>query len=771
MMRCLAILLTFFPLFVMSQNYTITGSVADPKDKPISEVHITLTPGFFTFYTDDEGTFNFENLSPGSYTLLFQHIGFFHSVVQITLSDKDISLPSVTLQYDVLDLEDVVVTASRAERDLLDLPESVSLVSSREIRERNSKTSAEALHEETGVFVQKTNHGGGSAIIRGLSSNQILLLVDGIRLNNSVYRLGNHQYLTTVDNQMLERIEVVRGPTSVLYGSDALGGTINLITQKPRRIDQDKTFDLQSFLRYATADQEKTVRGEATTGSNRLVINTAFSLKQFGDLRRGNNGGDPKISGHDLVQSPTGFEAVDVNFKLIADLSKGQNVTVAHQSSNQTNVPRYDKYHYNGYHRWVYHPQKRALSYAIFEKTTGLNLFDVLRANISLHSQREGRITQKEEASSIQQELDNVYTQGVGVSGVKELGRHRLATGGEMYRDRVSSKRHFVDYQSGEEDHDPRGRYPDGALYQSIGFYLQDEIRINNQLLTKIGFRYSNYSTEFNLTNIEGSVSPFSQTFTNWSGAIGTVLKLSRFLSLNLNVAQAFRAPNLSDMARLGESKGDVYEVPNTGLKPEQLLNTDLGLKVSSPTLRFSTTIYRSDITNIITSDNATYSGSDTVMINSEIFKVKMKRNLGEAFIHGAEFAFDYSLSKTLTLRSNLTSTTGKNTTLHEPIGGIPPLFGLAGIRWSRARLFLDGFVRFASRQERLSSDDIDDPRIPEGGTPGWFTVNFRWGVTVGQSFILQISLQNVLDQNYREHGSGMNGPGRNLVLSLKAIK
>ncbi len=230
----LIILCTFLPIMAAAQRHAISGLVTDPQGEAISDL-----------YTDNNGAFRFEDLSPGSYTLTLQHIGFLQSVHEVTLLEEDVALPPVILEYDVLDLEDVVVTASRAERDVVDVPESVSLVSSREIRERNSKTSAEALREEPGVFVQKTNHGGGSAIIRGLSSNQILLLVDGIRLNNSIYRLGNHQYLTTVDNQMIERMEVVRGPTSVLYGSDALGGTINLITRKPRRNDAEKSVDLK----------------------------------------------------------------------------------------------------------------------------------------------------------------------------------------------------------------------------------------------------------------------------------------------------------------------------------------------------------------------------------------------------------------------------------------------------------------------------------------------------------------------------------------------
>ena len=224
-------------------------------------------------------------------------------------------------------------------------------------------------------------------------------------------------------------------------------------------------------------------------------------------------------------------------------------------------------------------------------------------------------------------------------------------------------------------------------------------------------------------------------------------------------------------MAKLGQSKGDVYEVPNNDLKPEQLLNTDLGLKISSPTLRLNATVYRSAITDILTSDDATYTGTDAVVINGEVFKVKTKRNLGKAVIQGVEFAVDYSPVGALIFRANLTSTRGQNTTLDEPVGGIPPLFGLTGIRWSLGRIFLDGFARFAARQERLSSDDLDDPRIPDNGTPGWFTLNARGGITLGRNFILQISLENLLDRNYREHGSGMNGPGRNFILSLQVTK
>ena len=766
MHRLVFILLMSVPL--VAQTYSISGLVTDPDGKPVSEVHVTLTPGFFTLYTSQDGSFRFDGLFPGSYTLAFQHIGFLTSRVKdVTVQDSDIIMQPFTLEFDVLDLENVVVTASRAERDVLEIPESVNLVSSREIRERNSKTSAESLREEVGVCVQKTNHGGGSAIIRGLSSNQILLLVDGIRLNNSIYRLGNHQYLTTIDHQMVEKIEVVRGPTSVLYGSDALGGTVNLITRKPPVDDNEKSLGVRSLLRYATADQEKTVRGEVISSNSRYAFSTAVSLKQFGDLRRGANGNDHEISGIELVQSPTGFGGYDIDTKLITNLADNQTITLAHQFSKQEKVPRYDKYHYNGYHRWFFHPQDRMLTYAVYENKDINIIFDAVRATASLHLQKEGRKTQKNESSLIQNELDEVATKGFSVSGIRERDRHQIVAGAELYHDDVASERSYSDPLTGTGTDDNRGRYPDDATHLSIGLYLQDEMKMTDRWMLKLGVRQSQYRAEFDMN----SAALYSQTFSSFTGAVGSVFRLSNYVSANLNLAQAFRAPNLSDMAKLGESKGDIYEVPNPDLQPEKLMNIDMGLKISTESMRVDFTVYRSFITDLLASVDATYAGADTIVIDSQMFNVKTKKNLGEAIIQGTEIAVDYSLSGSLSFRGNLTTTYGENITYNEPVGGIPPIFGLAGVRWSRGRFFLDGYSRFAARQDRLSADDLDDPRIPPEGTPGWFTLNLRGGVTLRQSLIVQIACENILDRNYREHGSGVNSPGRNWVISFQMTR
>ena len=294
---------------IQSQTGKVEGHVFEPTGEPVSNLHVMLTNAKFADVTDEHGYFIIENIPPGIYNIKFNHIGFKTRIIENIKIQKDqvLNLNKIVLQPQILQLNELVVTATRTNRNIYDVSQSINIVSETKIKERDVKTSAEALREETGIFVQKTNHGGGSAIIRGLSSNQILILVDGIRLNNSIYRLGNHQYLTTVDNHMVQQIEVVRGPTSVLYGSDALGGTINLITEQPLFQSANFNLDYKIFGRYASADREKTTRTEVSFHNNKLALKSGFSYKSYGDLRRGRNSYYPQIekSTNGFIQSPS----------------------------------------------------------------------------------------------------------------------------------------------------------------------------------------------------------------------------------------------------------------------------------------------------------------------------------------------------------------------------------------------------------------------------------------------------------------------------------
>ena len=318
---------------------------------------------------------------------------------------------------------------------------------------------------------------------------------------------------------------------------------------------------------------------------------------------------------------------------------------------------------------------------------------------------------------------------------------------------------------------DFQGRYIDGSTYNSYGFFLQDEILLNQKTSVLLGGRLSNFNAGFIIPEESGITSSGGESDLNFhsiTGSFGFLYRLKDGINLNFNFGQGFRAPNLSDLSKFGESKGNTFEIPNPELEPEKIINIETGIRLNLEKLKGDFFIYQSVITGLIASADAEYNGLPTLERGGEIYKVKAKKNIGEAFIRGIEASIFHNISSSFYFYSNFTYTYGKNTTFDEPVGGIPPAFGLIGINYSHNKHSFDFFSRFASKQNRLSADDLDDPRIPHNGTPGWQTLNFRYRTDIGEHLLFQLSLENIFDTNYREHGSGINGPGRNFILSIR---
>ena len=770
--------LTVYTTFAYSKSGKIQGYVIDLNGKPISNLHVIIDRTNLGDLTDEKGYFLVENIPAATYDVKFDHIGFNTKIIKSITVQKDriFNFGKITLEQKVLTLRGVVITATRSNQQTFDVSQPINVISENTIKQRHAKTSAEALREEAGVFIQKTNHGGGSAIIRGLSSNQILILVDGIRLNNSTYRLGNHQYLTTVDHHIVRQIEVVRGPTSVLYGSDALGGTINLITQKPYLKNNNFNLNYRILGRYASADNEKTIRSEFSIHNHKIALQTGFSIKDYEDLRRGKNSDYPQLekSTNDQKQSPSGFKAYDFDSKLVYSPTAFQTLILAYQMSKQKNVPRYDKYENNNYFRWFYQPQNRDLVYLLYENSLQTKFVTSCRAALSFHRQQEGRQIQQKVASLLTKEIDDVRTLGLTLQFNSLYKQHLLTYGAELYFDKVYSKRFFIDSETNTTAQDLRGRYPNGAEYSSIGFFLQDEIHFSQRLTMTAGLRFSYFFTEFKLpldSTAVFNLENVNQNFQSVTGSVGGIFKLSDQIFLNLNAGQAFRAPNLSDISKLGESKGNTYEVPNTNLEPEKMISFDVGFKLNFDRLTANASAYHVKICDLLSSADVVYYGASILEIDGTVYKIKQKNNIGNAYIQGFEAALNFNLYKHLSLFSNITATYGHNTTSDEPAGGIPPTFGLLGLFWQTETYFIETNLRFATKQNRLSADDMDDPRIPLGGTPGWQTYNLRAGINILKFYSLQFAVENIFDYNYREHGSGINGPGRNFIVSLELKK
>ena len=370
------LLLINFNSIYSQDRCIIKGHVFDPNENPIPMVNVFLLGTSQGTTTDSTGYFEF-SVEPGrEYTLKFSHVSYedLYKKRIFAESGKTVDIGSINLFPEVLQGESLVITATKIPKSRFELAAPVNIVTSENIKERNSKTTSESLREEAGVFVQKTNHGGGSAILRGLGSNQILILVDGIRLNNSTYRLGNHQYLTTVDNNIAEKVEVVRGPTSMLYGSDAMGGTINVISEKHYPTGEKGRPEIKFSVsgRNSSADNEKSVRGKFSIVSEKLSFLSGISYKDFGDLKRGKNSRHTSLekSTNGLLQSPSGFSQLDFDSKLIYSPSGEKSLIFAFQ---KTDV-RFGEQPLH--HPWIDRAPQYLLQAALFEafKNGGVHL-------------------------------------------------------------------------------------------------------------------------------------------------------------------------------------------------------------------------------------------------------------------------------------------------------------------------------------------------------------------------------------------------------------
>lgn len=765
----------FSPLPSLASDSSISGKVVDTNGDPIENVAIRIHQNGSGAVTLANGSFELPNVPTGKVSLEFSHLSY--KTFEITVHVNPgipLKLRTVTLEALILEGEELVYTASRNREYLKNVTVPVSVVNTSTLESRESRSSAEVLSEEPGLAVQKTSHGGGSAIIRGMDTNRILLLVDGVRMNNSTYRLGNHPYLATVDNQALDRIEVLRGPSSSVYGSDALGGVINLMTPQPFFTDSTILYRSRIYSRYGTADGETVARVSGAVSAKKFYLSAGGTIREFDHLRRGTTGSVEGLERSPLgtVQKPSGFKTNSQEVKLAFKDRNDGLLSLSYQKNLRRDVPRYDKYEINGYHRWLYDPQERELFIASGQTSAPLPLLFnrlTLDFQLSYGRQVEGRIKQKTPTSSTTVERDQVRTVGMQVQLKTRFKGHHLTLGSEQYDDAVDSYQwtKLLDQSRIKES---RGRYPDDASYQLQGAWIRDKFALSKRLFISLDLQSTIVNTSFkNLPELVTEEYPdeLKFDFSSITGGGGLLYKLTDSIGLRTSLRHGFRSPNLSELAKLGESKGNFFDVPNYDLQPEQIVSFDIGGSYKTEAVHLDMSLYKSWLRDAISTSFATWNGSTYFEEDGTTYFYTNKANVGNVEIYGVEAAGDIELFSYAKLFAVLNWTYGEKTDINEAADGIPPLNGLGGIRWQKTTWSVESFIRFADRQDRLSSDEYSDPRIIPGGNPGWYTLNLRSSVRFGQYMTLRAAFENILDRNYREHGSGINSPGRNVIISL----
>jgi hemoglobin/transferrin/lactoferrin receptor protein len=683
------------------------------------------------------------------------------------------SHPAATLEpaVETPPLDEIVVTATRRKSEKWAVPASLSVVTAGDMEEQAARSLPEALEALPSVMVQKTAYGQGSPYIRGFTGYHTLILIDGIRLNNSVFRSGPNQYSSTIDPLSVSSLEVVRGPSSVLHGSDAVGGVINVIPE--RRDDFKPGFNLNGSLhgRWSSAEDSFIGRIEIEGNSGALFgFRGGFSLKNFGDLSAGRGVG---------VQEETGYDEVDGDLRLDFSLSDDVWLTLAWQNVSQDDVPRTHKTIYGvSYHGTDVGSelerdldQDRTLAYARLSVDGFLGVLDAASFTLSGQRQEQDRDRLRTGGRRDLSGFD-VSTLGMSAQFEKAGSTGDWTFGTEYYRDNVDSYRR--DYLNGvltlEHIQGPVG---DRAEYGLLGAFVQNQMSFGAFDLIA-GARYTRASVHAdhvdnpdvagNDPSTPGNDINLSDRYSAAVGSLRGIYALDEEWSLFGGVSQGFRAPNLSDLTSFDSTSAD--EIPSPGLDPEYFLAFEAGVRTRVGPVQGQAVLWHTEIDDMIV-QSPTGTGNEV-----------QKDNVGDGFIHGIEAEASLDLTETWTALGSVSWMNGRvdqldlssGVIVDKPISRMLPLSGLIGLRYDPPDSSFWAMFEtvMVDDQDQLAlRDELDTSRIPEDGTPGYTVYNLRGGVDLSRDLSLTAALENITDKNYRIHGSGVNEPGLNLVLSV----
>jgi outer membrane receptor protein involved in Fe transport len=558
--------------------------------------------------------------------------------------------------------------------------------------------------------------------------------------------------------EALARIEVVRGPASVMYGSDAIGGIVNLIPNTLPEYSRSLRVSPQVAIRYSSADEGYSASVKLNGNYKSFSSAYAVTVKKIGHLRAGGDIGK---------QIPTGWEEVNHSLRIGLILNSKNSLIIDHLAARHNEVPRYDKYVSGDFEKYVYDPQNRDLISLTLKSKNPTSTFQDLKTNISYQREVEGRIQKKTDMIHYTVAEDKITTWGgcIQASFVPQAGHH-IICGLEHYRDRIRSEQDRIENDVIESI---RPSYPDGSKYLSVGLFLQDKWHIGKNIILATGIRYSSYGID---SPLEDPFGRYEDTF----GDITELLALSYYPFSQLNLiarwSNGFRAPNLNDAVVLKTSSSGV-DAPSPYLKSENSSNFEVGMKFKHAVIEGSLFGFYNKLDNLIDRCHGIYNGLTFLDENGngikdiDEFDIYQKCNIARARIYGIEYGSILKFNQQWFIRTNLFWTFGVNITDNEPLSRIPPLMGMVAIRHHLGKTaWFELYARIAGAQRRLSARDIDDSRIDPAGTDSWATLNFRTGFHLNKIDI-NVNLTNIADYAYKEHGSGVYSPGRNLAISV----
>lgn len=711
---------------------------------------------------------------------------------QVVLQKKD----------SVRTLSEVVVYANKFPTASKNIIQTIGLITDKTFINQQANT-ADILTASGQVFVQKSQLGGGSPVIRGFEASRVLLMVDGIRMNSAIFRAGHLQNIITVDNMILDRVEINYGPSSTMYGSDALGGVVNLFTKNPiLNTNASWKTSGNAVLRYANGQNENRQHVDINIANNKWAYLTSFTNSNFGDLRQGNkrlaaypdfgkrlfyvtntNGVDiaNDNSANVNIQKITGYTQTDllqkIMYKPLANVEHLLNI----QFSNSSNINRYDRLTETSKGlptnaEWYYGPQVRNMVGYKYSTSALKGYFQELTVNTSYQHLEESRISRKFKSSNKDFRIENVDIIGVNADLLHQQKNGDLHFGLESYYNMVKSTAYRTNIVTSANSAIAT-RYSDGPTnmaYQAV--YLQQTKYLDAHWVLNEGIRLNmvQLNAQFKDTSLMHfpftEAKQFNATFT---GNLGLAYNAEDGYRITFGLSSGFRAPNIDDLTKVFDTKTGYVVVPNKDLKPEYTYNAEVNLSKSSTAFSWGASLFYTWFKNALVADKFTWNGESKITYQGVMSDVYATQNKAKAIVYGFNVNGRLRIMDNTDITGTYTYTKGTyNDGVKEmPLDHIPPSYGRLGIKHGNEKWNAEVFSVF-NGWKRITDYNLngEDNEIyaTKDGMPSWTTINFTSYYTPTKKLSLGFQVENITDLNYRYFASGISAVGRNYILSCR---
>jgi hemoglobin/transferrin/lactoferrin receptor protein len=710
----------------------------------------------------------------------------------------------ISLEPSSLYIDQIVVSGTRWFQTSGYVPSKIISISSKETALQNPQTAADLLSVSGKVFIQKSQQGGGSPMIRGFATNRLLYTIDGVRMNTAIFRAGNIQNVINLDPFATENTEVLFGPGSVIYGSDAIGGVMSFQTLSPQlSLTDEPLVKGKALTRYSSANKEKTGHFDVNIGWKKWASLTSFSTWDYSHLRQGRNGPDDYIKSiypqrqdsidvvitqdDPLLQIPSAYSQINLMQKVRFRPNEKWDIQYGFHYSETSPYGRYDRHNRfrNGtirYAEWNYGPQIWMMNNLNITHQGNNAIYDQISLRLAMQSFEESRINRSLNSDERNSQTENVEAYSINLDFTKALvSKNTLNYGLEFVMNDVNSKGELSDIATGSVQMGP-SRYP-VSQWNSIAAWVNDEYRVSEQLILQAGLRYNQFLLDADFSNnLDFYPFPFETAEINngaLTGSIGGVYRPSESWAVKAGFGTAFRSPNVDDLGKVFDSEQGSVTVPNSGLEAEYAYNLDLSItKVFGNWLKVDVTGYYTILNNAMVRRDFQLNGKDSIIYDGQMSRVQAIQNAAVASVYGIQSGLEVKLPAGFAFLSDINYQLGEEemddgTT--SPSRHAAPLFGLSKLRFRHKELTLEFNAMYQGEksfdelpQEEQAKDEIYAKDANGNNySPSWYTLNLKAICQLNETFTVSGGLENITDQRYRPYSSGLSAPGRNAILSL----